>query len=81
MYTGVNDNMVSTEDAYWMASSVKGIKKYREFEGFDHGTFCHFHDFPWLAYEILEAFRKTGIKPVPPVKPEERRNMLNNFLI
>jgi cephalosporin-C deacetylase-like acetyl esterase len=72
IYSGLNDDICSPEDSYWVTMNVLGVKKYREFDGFDHGTFAHFHDHKWFAGEILEVFEQNGIKPIPTLlKAEE----------
>lgn len=56
LYSGLNDDIASPEDAYWATLNILGVKKYREFDGFDHGTFAHFHDHKWFVDEILSVF-------------------------
>lgn len=65
LYAGLDDSFAATEDTARLREDLYEVKRYNEYEGFDHGTFTHFHDFPWFKDEILSAFLAEGIIPYP----------------
>jgi hypothetical protein len=67
LYAGLDDSFAAAEDVQKLRQDLFEVKRYNEYPGFDHGTFTHFHDFPWFKDEILSAFEAEDIIPYPPV--------------